>query len=89
MGGNAEARMLAMIAKGKHPGPGDLGMGREEFVRLVADAVSDGLIEGVYVSFCDSQDPQEILSSAALTDKGRAAVSPSFLSRLQKLLPKL
>lgn len=89
MRGNAEERMLAMLAKGKHPGPGDLGMGREEFVRLAADAVSAGLIEGVYVSFCDSQDPDQILSSAVLTPKGRAAVPPSFLSRLQKLLPKL
>ena len=73
MRGNAEERMLAMLAKGKHPGPGDLGMGREEFVRLAADAVSAGLIEGVYVSFCDSQELS--LSGARLTEKGRAQAS--------------
>ena len=64
--------MLRMLCKGKVPTMEKLRLGQEEFVKLVADAQDDGLIEGVYISFCDSQDVSGLLSSARLTEKGIA-----------------
>lgn len=51
---DAKERMLRMLSKGKVPAMADLKLGREEFVKLVSEAQSEGLIEGVYISFCDS-----------------------------------
>ncbi len=67
---DAKHRMLRMLLKGKVPAKDDLRLGSEEFVRLVSDALAEGLIEGVYISFCDSQELS--LSGARLTEKGRA-----------------
>ncbi len=70
---DAEKRMLSELKKGRHPSPSDLGLGKEEFVALVSKALERGLIEGVYVSFCDSQSADGLLSSASLTEKGMEA----------------
>ena len=76
-------KMLRMLKKGRVPDAGDLTLGREEFVSLVSQAVSDGYIEGVYISFCDSQDASHLLSGARLTEKGRekAGRKSSFFRR--------
>ena len=70
---DTQDRMLRMLLKGKVPSKEDLRLGNEEFVRLVSEAQSDGLIEGIYISFCDSQELA--LSGARLTEKGRAQAS--------------
>lgn len=69
---DARNKMLRMLYKGKVPTMEKLRLGQEEFVKLVADAQDEGLIEGVYISFCDSQDVSDLLSSAGLTEKGVA-----------------
>ena len=65
-------KMLKMLLKGKVPTKENLKMGKEEFVQSVTEAVNDGLIENVYISFCDSSDTSNLLSGARLTDKGIA-----------------
>lgn len=70
---DTQDRMLRMLSKGKVPSAEDLRIGSEEFVRLVSEAQSEGLIEGVYISFCDSQELS--LSGARLTEKGMAKAS--------------
>lgn len=64
-------KMLRMLKKGRVPDAGNLALGREEFVSLVSQAVSDGYIEGVYISFCDSMPTSSLLSGAELTEKGK------------------
>ena len=83
---DARERMLRMLSKGKVPGLDDLKLEKEQFVKLVAEAQSEGLIEGVYVSFCDSQDVSSLLSSAKLTEKGRQAAGEGrgILSRFRR-----
>lgn len=80
---DAKERMLRMLSKGKVPDMADLKLGREEFVKLVAEVQAEGLIEGVYISFCDSQDASHLLSGARLTEKGRekAGRKSSFFRR--------
>ena len=67
----AMQRMLRMLRRGRIPEAEDLGLGREEFVSLVSQAVADDLISGVYISFCDNESIHGLLSSAVLTDRGR------------------
>ena len=49
---DAKERMLRMLSKGKVPDMADLKLGREEFIKLVSEAQAEGLIEGLYISFC-------------------------------------
>lgn len=73
MARNPKQRLLSRMAKGQHPGPDDLSVGREEFIQLVQQCADEGLISGAFISFCDSVSPDGILASAVLTDKGREA----------------
>ena len=69
---NAEKKMLEMLASGRIPNMESLKLGKEEFVLLVSKALSEGLIAGVYVSFCDNENVENLLASAVLTEKGKA-----------------
>ena len=68
---NAMVKMLSGIQRGRTVDEKQLGLGKEEFVSLVSQAIESGYIEGVYVSFCDSQSSEGLLSSARITDKGQ------------------
>ena len=50
-----------------------MNRGLEQVREAVSKALERGLIEGVYVSFCDSQSADGLLSSASLTAKGMEA----------------
>ncbi len=68
---SALEKLLIGIKKGRNVNASSLRLGKEEFVSLVSSAVENGYIEGVYISFCDSQSVDNLLSSAVLTEKGR------------------
>ena len=70
MAKSAMDRMLRLLKKGKHPDAASLGLSQEEYVMLVTEALREGYITGVYVSFCDSASSGNLLNTAELTEKG-------------------
>ena len=70
MAKSAMERMLRLLKKGKHPDAASLGLSQEEYVMLVTEAIREGYITGVYVSFCDSASSGNLLNTAELTEMG-------------------
>ena len=87
MAKSAMERMLRLLKKGKHPDAASLGLSQEEYVMLVTEAIREGYITGVYVSFCDSASSGNLLNTAELTEKGeaRAETENSFFRHFRKL----
>ena len=79
-------RVLRLLAKGQHPDAASLGLSKEQYVKVVSEMKEEGLIDGVYISFCDNYSGGNLLEEAVLTEKGKVLVPQkrSFFSRLRK-----
>ena len=65
-------RVLRLLAKGQHPDAASLGLSKEQYVKVVSEMKEEGLIDGVYISFCDNSSGGNLLEEAVLTEKGKA-----------------
>ena len=79
-------RIIRSLQKGEHPTASSLHLPLEQYVKIVSEMKEEGLIEGVYISFCDNSSGGNLLEEAVLTEKGKALVPQkrSFFSKLRK-----
>lgn len=67
-------RIIRSLQKGEHPTASSLHLPLEQYVKIVSEMKEEGLIGGVYISFCDSSAGGSLLDEAYLTEKGQSLV---------------
>ena len=83
---NIKDRIIWLLAKGSHPDAASLGLSAEEYVKVVSELKDEALIDGVYISFCDSASSGNLLAGAQLTEKGKSLLpkKKSFFSFMKR-----